>query len=207
MVGRLPGRGSLTAIDWNQWRANYDDMTFADHQAFNAAVLERHPVQQQWNHDACARFIAERQPRTIVEVGGWDGSLADAMLGMYAGIDTWVNYDITPGVPQVCSYPGYERIVLNVWPWLFKVTADALVASHVFEHMRVSEVLALLDRWDVRSVYVDTPLSGAPMWDGYEGSHIIEVGAAEFLERVSAAGWTVSHSEPGLIAFLDRSGS
>lgn len=191
-------------IDFNWWRANYDRMDFAEHQAFNAACLEQFPVQRSFNTEACARFLEERQPKTVVELGGWDGGLATEMLERFGGIDTWLNYDITPDVPQECGDPRYDVVVLDGWPWDFKVTADALVASHVVEHMRISQVELLLNAWDVRHAYIDTPLGGNPQWEGYQGSHIIETGAAEFLQAMDDAGWTVSHSEPGLVAFLDR---
>jgi len=194
---------TVTAIDWDQWRADYDLMTFADHQAFNQQAARLHPVQQSYDAPAVRRFLRERQPRNVVEVGGWDGALANLMIDEFYGIKTWVNYDITD-VPQVCDAPAYGRVVLDDWPWKTRVTADALVASHVFEHMRMIEIEWLLNAWDVRSVFVDCPISGPPDWTGYHGSHILEVGVPEFLTRMVALGFEVTHSEPGLIAYLDR---
>ena len=195
---------TVTALDWNQWRNDYDEMSFADHQAFNAEAARLHPEQRCWDAEACATFLEERRPASVVELGGWDGSLAAEMLARFPSIRSWTNFDITPDVPQACDDPRYLRRVLTNWPWRLAPKADALVASHVFEHMRMREVEWLLDRWDVDSVYVDIPISGPPNWDGYTGSHIIEAGVGEFLTRMDALGFDIAHSAPGLIAYLDR---
>ncbi len=43
---------TVTQLDWDQWRADYDVMSFADHQAFNAECLRLHPDQRSWNASA-----------------------------------------------------------------------------------------------------------------------------------------------------------
>jgi len=73
---------ATTVIDFDVWRARYDDMTFAEHQDFNAAIAEQYPEQQSWDRKACRRFIEERHLIDIVEVGGWDGGLAKRMLNL-----------------------------------------------------------------------------------------------------------------------------
>lgn len=196
-------------IDWNAWRRDYDKMTFEQHQEFNAKVVRLHPVQRQWDGEAVQAFLAERGPRSVVELGGWDGSLAAQMLAEFPLIESWVNLDIAPDVPQVCSDPRYERIVLSSWPWLRSVTADALIASHVFEHMRVHEIEQLLTRWDVAAVFIDSPIATTPSsWQGYHGSHIIEVGSAQLLGRLLAIGFKPStvQTDGRLLAFLDKTG-
>jgi len=203
----LPSSGgggvTVTAIDFDQWRANYDLMSFADHQAFNQHVATRYPEQRSFDVPAVRRFLRERQPRNVVEVGGWDGALADMMIDEFYGIKTWVNYDITD-VPQVCDAPAYERIVLDDWPWKTHVTADALVASHVFEHMKLHEIEHLVASWDVASVYVDCPIGGGTDWNGYHGTHILSASAHELLDVFGTAGYDVTFSGPGMIAYLDR---
>lgn len=196
-----------TRIDWNAWRANYDTMSFADHQEFNADCVRLHPEQRCWNGEACDRFLAERWPRTVVELGGWDGSLAADMLARHPRIDVWTNYDISPGVPQACDDPRYQRVVLDYWPWHYYPQADALIASHVFEHMRAEEVVRLVARWDVGSIYIDCPVGPGPSgWHGYEGSHILEVGSTELLWRLEQVGYKAAYVDNagGLIAYLDR---
>jgi hypothetical protein len=135
-------------------------------------------------------FLNTREPKHVVELGGWDGSLAAAMLAEFDFIESWVNMDIAPDVPQVCDDHRYDRTVLSNWPWMRDVTADALIASHVFEHMRIHQIEQLLRRWRVDSVFIDSPLTRDPQsWDGYFGSHILEVGSDELVQRLVALGY------------------
>lgn len=198
---------AATRIDWDQWRADYDTMTFAEHQAFNAEVARQHPVQRQWDGDAVRAFLSRRQPQTVVELGGWDGSLAAAMLPDFPAILRWRNLDITPDVPQACISPRYQREVLEGWPWHQTETADALVASHVFEHMRIREIEQLLSAWDVSAVFIDAPIRQVSShWVGYEGTHILEVGSDELLNRLVDLDYeaTVYREGQHLIAELTR---
>lgn len=191
-------------VSFDHWRANYNTWTFAQHQTYNAELAVRYPDQASFDLDACERFLEERQPGSVVELGGWDGKLATHMLGLFPGIETWVNYDITPNVPQVCDDSRYERVVLDDWPWKRKAAGDCLVASHVFEHMRMHEIELLLRKWDIDSLYVDVPLTGATDWAGYNGTHILEVSDNDLLRRLLDAGHRTSHVEGHMIAFLDR---
>lgn len=199
---------TTAVIDWNQWRRDYLTMSFAEHQAFNEGCGFLHPNQQHFDAVACEAFLEQRQPLTVVEVGGWDGALAALMLDAVPSIRSWVNYDITPGVKQVCDHPAYRLEVLDGWPWEIDVTADCLVASHVFEHMVSADVAALVDRWDVASVFVDCPVPRqARSWDGYDGSHVLEVGSLALLELFASLGYDAEQfaaDDDGLIAFLDR---
>lgn len=190
-------------MTFDEWRARYDTLTFHEHQQINAEWAVLYPEQRSFATDKVAVFLGERAHGSVVELGGWDGQLAALMLHRFPDIETWVNYDITPNVPQACNDPRYERVVLDDWPWLRDARGDVLVASHVFEHMRAAQVTLLLDRWDVDAVYVDAPVNGG-VWDGYHGSHILELDVPGLLGLVADCGYRVTHSEPGLVAFFDR---
>lgn len=195
---------TMTAIDWDQWRRDYSSMGFAEHQAFNAECLRLHPHQQAFDAQACAEFLSLHQPKTVVELGGWDGALAAEMLDRFPGIQTWVNYDITPDVPQTCDDVRYDVIVLDDWPWRRHLVADALVASHVFEHLKAYQIEMLMGAWDVDRVFMDVPIGAtACSWWGYEGSHILEVGYTDLLGRLRDAGYEPSLVE-GTVAHLRR---
>ena len=180
------------SIDWDAWRRDYDTMSFSEHQAFNQRVAEQHPDQQHWNAAACARFLDDRRPWTVIEIGGWDGTLAAAMLAQAPWVHAWTMYDITD-VPQACDDPRYWPVVLTGWPWEKReLRADALILSHVVEHMRVAQFERLLARFTGDAVYVDAPLPDVnPSWDGYPGTHIIEVGAIEVAEVLAVHGFAV----------------
>ena len=190
------------SIDWDAWRRDYDDMSFQQHQAFNQMVALQHPVQQHWNADACARFLDDRRPWTVLEIGGWDGSLAAAMLDQCAWIHAWTMYDITD-VPQVCTDDRYWPVVLTCWPWHKHLRGDALVLSHVVEHMRVAQLERLIKRFSGDAVYIDAPLPDVnPSWEGYEGTHILEVGALELASLLAVHGYAVERD--GDVMFASR---
>lgn len=194
-------------VNFDVWRANYKTMSFADHQEFNAECLRLYPEQRSWDAKACANFLAKYEPSSVVELGGWDGALADLMLREFP-IDRWCNYDITPGVPSACDDPRFSTVVLDDWPWRQKVEADVLIASHVFEHMRMYEIDLLLTEWRVGAVFVDCPI-GLSMrsWRGYDGSHILEVGSREFLSRCLQIGYStaiVDATDERMVAHLER---
>lgn len=188
-------------MTFDEWRARYDTLTFHEHQQANTEWAVLYPEQRSFDSDKVAAFLAGRAHGSVVELGGWDGQLAALMLEQFPDIETWVNYDITD-VPQVCTDHRYERVVLDDWPWLRDARADALVASHVFEHMRGSQIRLLLERWDVDAVFVDAPL--ATSWDGYHGSHILELDKDGLVELVESCGFTTRSVAAGVIATFSR---
>lgn len=194
-------------MTFDEWRARYDQLTFEQHQAVNAEWALLYPVQRSFNEQACLRFLQQRQPRTVVEVGGWDGYLAGLMLPAVPSIESWTNYDITPNVPQTCFDPAYRRVVLDDWPWNRQVCGDVLVASHVLEHMRAGEIERLLSAWTVDSVYLDVPVgAGVPVWERYHGSHILEIGADGLVGLLANQGFEPAEIDAtgSFIAFFDR---
>lgn len=196
------------SIDFNGWRESYDAMSFEEHQEFNKQIAAEYPNQRCWNDQQVGKFLRHYLPGSVVELGGWDGSLANVMLPRFPETVTWVNYDITPDVPQVCGDSRYEQVTLDDWPWKRKAAGDVLLASHVFEHMLSHEIVALLDAWDVAAVFMDAPIpSGSTSWNNYEGTHILEIGGTELLWRLGSAGWFVRHcdmSGGGMVAWLER---
>lgn len=192
-------------VDFNTWRERYFDMTFEEHQAFNAAIADMFPRQRCFSEDMCERFLEERQPGSVVELGGWDGELAALMLDRFPAIETWVNYDITPNVPQVCDDPRYERVVLDGWPWERHARGDVLVASHVFEHMYLDEIEQLLDKWDVTSVFVDVPVGPTPHdWRNYNGTHILEAGWVDLVATVEQLGFETRLVAGNTVLWFDK---
>lgn len=190
-------------MTFDEWRARYDTLTFQEHQQANSEWAVMFPDQRSFSSSHVRRFLEERQPEHVLELGGWDGNLAALMLYEFPWIRSWVNHDITPNVPQVCTDPRYERVILDDWPWNRHAHGDALICSHVLEHMKAAEVFALLTRWQVDSVYVDAPVNGGH-WNGYAGSHILEVTELGLRMLLADAGFEESWWEPGLIGAFDR---
>jgi len=173
-------------------------MTFADQQQFYLRVAAVYPMQESANvsmaDEAFRRIGAEGLK--VIELGGWNGRLASSML-QRPNVAFWTNYDIV-GVPQVCSAPGYSRVVLRKWFWSRRHKADVFVAAHTIEHLSRRDLGLLFDCLDVRWIYLDAPLDRGPRdWSGYSGSHVLEIGWDGVAEMLEARGYQAI-MDPGL---------
>lgn len=160
-------------IDWDAYRAAYDGMGPAEQAAFYARVWELHPDQRHFDADACGRLLDAAAPASVQEVGGWRGELAAAVLPSRPGILSWRNREVCEGAAShpACADPRYS---LGLGP------ADALVMSHVIEHMRLREAEAYVEAVRPRAAFVQSPLSeDGQDWAGYRGSHVLREGWRE----------------------------
>lgn len=169
-----------SAISWDGWRDAYGHATVDDQRAFYDAVFVAHPDQRRFDDDACGRLLDHiGRPVTVVELGGWDGGFAAAMLACRPDIVRWENHEIAAAAVEasVCSDGRYEPVALVDWYWATTHTADVFVASHVLEHLTLADVRRTLEATDAAFAFVQAPLADGPTdWRGYRGSHILEVG-------------------------------
>jgi len=181
----------VAAIDWDVWRAEYDTMSFADQQAFYQRVADLHPEQRSANipraHAAFDGIGGE--DLTVVELGGWDGTLAASMLTR-GDVCGWTNFDIV-GVPQRCARLEYHLIVLDDHLWnVYEPFGDVFVATHTIEHLKARELKLLFDCLRVDWIYLEAPLDDGPRdWAGYPGSHVLEIGWDGVNDLLSERGW------------------
>jgi hypothetical protein len=186
-------------VDWDQWRADYDTLDFAGQQSFYAAAGLAHPVQRHYNAEAATAFLELSGARAVVEVGGWDGALAaDTITDR---VESWTNLEICSTVTPVCDDPRYEHVLLRDFPWNYVLDGDALILSHVAEHIRLRELAALARVFTGGWVYIDCPVTEGPQdWTGYEGSHVIEEGW-DGIEKALAGFERVARWEPTARAY------
>lgn len=180
-------------IDWDAWRAGYDQMSFADQREFYRRVAELHPFQASFRPAQITRAfdcIGGRDLR-VCELGGWDGRLAERMLAR-PDVASWTNFDLA-AVPQACGRAGYLRVVLEDYLWNGPpVDADILVATHTIEHLRARELALLFDWTAARWIYLESPIVSDATdfrWDGFEGSHVLEIGWAQILAMLGRRGY------------------
>lgn len=166
-------------MTFDEWRTRYDTMSFREHAAINDRWGVEYPAQASWKLQPV--LDALWSARTVVEIGGWDGGLAAKALALLPRVERWTNYEMCqPAIDRtVCHDPRYKPVLLEDWPWNTDLEpADALVMSHVVEHMRfhqLFELTRLFDRY--RVVHMQAPLDLERIdWTGYHGSHILEVG-------------------------------
>ena len=188
-------------VTWDEWRAAYDEWTFEEQAAFYAQVHDEYPGQARFDAAALGRLLGwVGGDVTVVELGGWDGGFAAAILPNHPQVKRWTNYEICGEAVRggVCDDPRYEGISLREWYWDTPHAADVFVASHVLEHLRLRDVRRTLDATVARFAYIQCPVddaslgarkAGPPDWNGYPGTHILEVGWDGLQREFEARGW------------------
>ena len=154
-------------IDFDDWRRNYDRLTCSEHVEFYRKVAEVYPEQQHYNELAVRMFLADCEG-PVLEIGGWKGELAAAVLPDFPGIPEWLNVEIAPQAitESACTDPRYSVVVPPAFIWDADIDLEpyrTLVASHVIEHLKRTDVVKLLNAIrHVDRMYVDAPLPTFP---------------------------------------------
>ena len=185
---------TATAIDWNAWRAAYDDMSFAEQRDFYNEVFELHPEQDRYSVEHLEMLLEHIDAAVeIVELGGWAGAFAGAVMPGHPEIVRWRNYEISSEAVDASVFHSarYEPIALRDWYWNYEHSADVFIASHVLEHLKLRDVLATFDCTDARWLFLQVPLAEeAKDWNGYHGSHILGVGWEWLTEELEYRGYS-----------------
>lgn len=167
-------------IDCDAWRAEYDTATVADQKRWHAEVWEQFPDQSHFSAEPMAEAIARHHPKTVIELGGWDGEAAVTMLERFPFIEGWRNIEICEGaVEHGRTHPRYLATSPPSWFWEFQWTADMFVGAHVIEHLRADHLAAVIEATDAPVFYAEAPMFDDPSnWDHSPTLHRLEVGWA-----------------------------
>lgn len=205
---------TTTAIDWNAWRASYDEMTFADQQEFYDRVFEEFPEQARFSTRVLGRLLTHivHIPETsldVVELGGWNGGFASETLADYPEIASWTNHEVSAAAVEasVCDDARFRGKALQDWYWHHHHVCDIFVSSHVLEHLKLVDVLRVFDVTSAKWMYLQSPLGeDASDWTNYRGSHVLEVGWRVLVEELDAQGYDLltGISEPWARCFERR---
>lgn len=187
---------TITVADLDKYRAGYQaGMTLQQHQAFYHRLAQEYPEQNYWDERQAREFLGFVKPATVVELGGWDGALAAAMLKHDKMIRQWDNWELAD-IPQVCDDPRYRFRLENEWIWQRPILGDCFIASHSLEHLTEEHLDNLLWTLCCRFAYVDVPLFDVGWdWHGTTTTHILPLSIKEFDAKWEAAGWTILRAE------------
>jgi hypothetical protein len=169
---------ATTSLDWDAWRNAYHHLTYADQQAFHSTIYEQHPEQRHYDPVYVAKAIEQTNARTVVELGGWDGELAEHMLKRYP-IQQWTNVELCKEARQAGAkrHPLYTAWPKDKWYWTETWHCDLFVASHVIEHLTIQHLNETLAATHAQALFLDAPLHNKSIdWRGFTGSHILECG-------------------------------
>lgn len=191
----------MQPADFDAWRANYRSMTYEQAVEFANQVYREHPVQAGWvlNNgrtrwtEFLKRAIHDVSLPYVLELGGHCGEMSEEMLRSFPSLVVWCNTDLASealdnSVHGDCRYVMYHP---PTWVWHAELPpANILLAAHFVEHIRYCEFRQLLGNLPdtVKWIGLQSPLpqSGGTDWNGYHGSHILEVSWAALED---ALGW------------------
>lgn len=197
----------MKPIDWNQWRLDYDKMSYRDNVLFYDEVYRQHPIQQHATKNLVEEFfrgIDGESLLEVLEVGGWDGELAVEMLSRPLRIGLWTNIEICRGaVLNSKEHILFSNIHPNKWVWDLLMpywsSCNVFVCSHCIEHMKQHQLQMLVaSLTKFKHCYIESPLPPTENvnWSGYRGSHILEVGWPGVDRIFKDAGFDVSELAP-----------
>jgi hypothetical protein len=173
-------------------------MTVADHQKFYSEVWAEYPGQSHFSDAPLARAIESMSPKTVMEVGGWDGEAAVTMLERFDFIEKWTNVEICrEAVEHGRQHPRYKSFSPNKWYWECEwPPVDMFVGVHVIEHMRARDLAALVDATDAKAFYFEAPLTWTPInWTGVSATHILEFGFEGVSGLMHDRGYVIGSAE------------
>lgn len=143
--------------DFEKFRQEYQTLSFKEKQDFSSKmqrIWEQHCSRPTF-FLSCLKTIMEKLNRSdvkVLELGCYDGSLALEVLKKHHNI-TWVGYDFSlvaqAKVKAELSHFKFSFVLLHTYFYQIAVTTeqpDVFFTSHTLEHMRLREVLAILDK-------------------------------------------------------------
>lgn len=192
-------------MNFDEWRKNYDSMTFDDHQRMAGKFLELYPEQAHYNVRGAEMFLRTLVNERVLEIGGWKGDLANYVLSENKSIKAWTNFDILPVSAGDLQRPHDKRYMFHsLYKWLWEYDTrgwneTVFVATHVFEHLKWSQLQKLIG-WIPQTIHtavIEAPLNPGPTdWNGCFASHILEVGWIEIDKAMAEQGLVLTDEDP-----------
>jgi hypothetical protein len=183
----------ILAINWDRWRKNYDQMGWDDQVRFYNSVERQHPDQKFYSAWAVRRLLQHiMEPVRVLEIGGWKGELAAEVYTDQ--IIEWLNIEVIKAAEQFGPKGDwYDAIVPEDYIWNIGLPQgyDLLVMSHTIEHVTGEQLALIVQQFDGEWAYFEAPLLGEhhDHWEGYNGSHILELGWNEVDDLMALSGF------------------
>lgn len=195
----------------DRYRNKYDSLSF-DYKIKKAGQwLKLYPEQAHFNIIPINYWLEKivTRPVTVLEIGGWRGDLAKAVLSSFEHIRLWHNYDLIPNNNyQKCFDNRYKLISLekNLWNQSLDYEYNALIATHMIEHISWKEFKELC-AWipaGILTVLFESPLPASHeniSWKGDYSSHVLEKGWEQVINEMKNQGFKVDFFENDTVIF------
>jgi len=185
---------------FERWRNEYDDLSYPRHQDFYTQLVKDHPDQSQHNTEVVNYFLnAVDEPYFyILELGGWNGGLAQKILPTRPEIMKWDNYEITHYAREwnICKDTRYNVHIPNdfIWNIVLPNNYNIFLSSHTIEHIKRKDFINLIKNLppSIKYIYLEAPISLSDFkrdWSGDYSTHILEIGWKQVTEILQEYGF------------------
>lgn len=186
---------------FDNWRQNYDQLSYAEHLAFYEALYEVFPNQDYGTASEAVAF-GKQLPMgvRVLELGGWSGRLAELLLNECPQIDHWFNFEVCkPAIANGLRHLRYSAAVPDDFIWNLPEIpqVDVLFSAHTLEHLSEDQLRKLLSRLTEASyLYAEAPLplTGPVDWTGDTSTHVLKLGWGELEVLLEQFGWELHHA-------------
>ena len=195
---------------WDEWRKQYDQMSFQDQVTFYAQFQD--PTQtismSKWGFYKketvnYLQLILKTGIPHILELGGGDGSLAYNIVQDCPNIGSWYNYDFK--FPPRFDIPNYHHHTITQWFWDYPDFQGYthFISVETLEHIKRKQVELILSKLKaINDLIIEIPLPEIKTnWEGYDGSHILELSMNEFIMLFQTNGYSLFYRAGTLLHF------
>ena len=196
-------RKIIDNTDWDLWRAHYADLDFEDQRRIYDGILPKFPQQEGYDAAFFLRSFGrladaglDLSKMKVAELGPFRGELAGICLKHFK-LRAWAGYEISRWAVERTRLDAEKRGFTNIaiWDQFWELDIpchDIFVSSDTIEHFSDEHAKKILetasDRTDVLMLQVDCKPKGAS-WNGYDGTHIIEMTTEDIIEYLTAKGF------------------
>jgi hypothetical protein len=187
-------------MDFEQWRADYDKMTYEEQVKYHNEIEANYPEQAHYTYQNIIHlFNLMKDDSMVLEFGTWKGDMANRCFIDYPQkIKSWVGIEICQAAIEKtrCLDPKFSYIFPKRFDWFMekRPKADVIVATHFIEHLKNDHFDALAKYCQgVDYVLFEAPLSAnGESWENYHGTHKLNYGWNQVVEVMGKNGFELN---------------
>jgi hypothetical protein len=181
-------------MDFNQWRGQYDTLTFEQQQEYHSELEALYPDQAHYDLDAAKKAFEIVKPAWVIEAGAWKGNLAAEILSKSDCISQWYAFELCPAAiaRTVCNDVRFRYASFNTFNWWVNnpLVCDLFIATHFIEHLSFAHLSEMIKSVKSKHIYFEAPLTDSgENWDNFHGTHKLEVGWSRVSEWLLLHGY------------------
>lgn len=195
---------------WDKWRKFYYNLSHDENIQFGYDIEAKYPHQVSFNAKLIDQVMPQFPNTRVLEIGGWKGELAAYCFKNHRP-RSWHNIDMCKAavektVPEL-AHREYTATFPDMFDWFCAPRVrpyDLAISCHTIEHLTDKHLVKLIEHLvGIPAVYFEAPIDMERNdWNGYEGTHILEMGWSTINRLFSVYEYT--HQKISDWAFLYR---